>query len=88
MNAVARFVQADPRHPHRVVGPGGQDQFRFQLSRLGGFGEHVRVKSVVRVRGDGGDPQLERAVAEAMKQLRQHPPRKVKRPPYPKRPGV
>ncbi len=36
----------------------------------------------------GGDPQLERAVAEVMKQLRQHPPRKVKRPPYPKRPGV
>jgi tricorn protease len=36
----------------------------------------------------GGDPQLERAVAEVMKQLRLHPPRKVKRPPYPKRPGV
>ena len=34
------------------------------------------------------DPQLERAVAEVMQQLRQHPPRKVKRPPYPKRPGV
>ena len=36
----------------------------------------------------GGDPQLERAVAELMKQLRQHPPREVKRPPYPKRPVV
>ena len=36
----------------------------------------------------GGDPQLERAVAEVMKQLRQHPPREVKRPAYPKRPGV
>jgi tricorn protease len=36
----------------------------------------------------GGDPQLERAVAEVMKQLRQHPPREVKRPRYPKRPGV
>jgi tricorn protease len=36
----------------------------------------------------GGDPQLERAVAEVMKQLRLHPPREVKRPPYPKRPGV
>jgi tricorn protease len=36
----------------------------------------------------GGDPQLERAVAEVMKQLRQHPPREVKRPHYPKRPGV
>ena len=36
----------------------------------------------------GGDPQLERAVAEVMKQFRQHPPREVKRPPYPKRPGV
>ncbi len=35
----------------------------------------------------GGDPQLERAVAELMKQLKKHPPRKVKRPPYPKRPG-
>ena len=36
----------------------------------------------------GGDPQLERAVAEVMTQLRQHPPCEVKRPPYPKRPGV
>jgi tricorn protease len=36
----------------------------------------------------GGDPQLERAVAEVMKQLRKHPPREIKRPPYPKRPGV
>jgi tricorn protease len=36
----------------------------------------------------GGDPQLERAVTEVMKQLRLHPPREVKRPPYPKRPGV
>ncbi len=36
----------------------------------------------------GGDPQLERAVAEVMKELRLHPPREVKRPPYPKRPGV
>jgi tricorn protease len=36
----------------------------------------------------GGDPQLERAVAEVMKQLRQDPPREVKRPAYPKRPGV
>ncbi len=36
----------------------------------------------------GGDPQLERAVAEVMKQLRQHPPRKVKRPPYSNRAGV
>src|ERR1035437_2134838 len=32
----------------------------------------------------GGDPQLERAVAEVMKQLRQHPPREGKRRPYPK----
>ena len=36
----------------------------------------------------GGDPQLERGVAEVMKKLKQHPPRKAKRPPYPKRPGV
>jgi tricorn protease len=36
----------------------------------------------------GEDPQLERAVAEVLKQLRRHPPREVKRPPYPKRPGV
>jgi hypothetical protein len=27
-------------------------------------------------------------VAEVMKQLRKHPPREIKRPPYPKRPGV
>jgi tricorn protease len=36
----------------------------------------------------GGDPQLERAVAEVMKQLQQHPPAEVKRPVYPKRAGV
>jgi len=36
----------------------------------------------------GGDPQLERAVAEVLKQLRKHPRREVPRPPYPKRPGV
>jgi tricorn protease len=36
----------------------------------------------------GGDPQLERAVAELMKTLRKHPPHEVKRPPYPKRPGI
>ncbi len=36
----------------------------------------------------GGDPQLERAVAELMKQLKKYPPADVKRPPYPKRPGV
>lgn len=35
----------------------------------------------------GGDPQLERAVAEVLKQLTLHPPPQVKRPPYPKRPG-
>jgi len=34
------------------------------------------------------DQQLERAVAEVVKQLRLHPPRKVKRRPYPRRPGV
>ena len=36
----------------------------------------------------GADPQLERAVAELMKRLRKRPPPEVKRPPYPKRPGV
>ena len=36
----------------------------------------------------GGDPQLERAVAELMKQLKKNPPREPKRPPYPKRRGV
>jgi tricorn protease len=36
----------------------------------------------------GGDPQLEHAVAEVMKQLQQHPPAEVKRPAYPKRAGV
>jgi tricorn protease len=36
----------------------------------------------------GEDPQLERAVAEVMKQLREHPPIDVKRPPYPKRAGL
>jgi tricorn protease len=36
----------------------------------------------------GGDPQLERAVAELLRQLKKHPPHEVKRPPYPKRPGV
>ena len=36
----------------------------------------------------GGDPQLERAVAELMKQLKKNPPSEPKRPPYPKRRGV
>jgi tricorn protease len=36
----------------------------------------------------GGDPQLERGVAEVLKQLRKHPRPEVKRPAYPKRPGV
>ena len=36
----------------------------------------------------GEDPQLERAVSEVLKQLREHPPIEVKRPPYPTRPGV
>jgi tricorn protease len=36
----------------------------------------------------GGDPQLERAVAELLRQLKKHPVHEVKRPPYPKRPGV
>jgi tricorn protease len=36
----------------------------------------------------GGDPQLERAVAELMRQLKKHPPHEVKRPPYPRKPGV
>ncbi len=35
----------------------------------------------------GGDPQLERGVAEVLKALKQHPPLDVKRPPYPKRSG-
>jgi tricorn protease len=40
------------------------------------------------VMAKSGDPQLERAVAEVMKQLRQQPPPEVKRPAYPKRGGV
>jgi tricorn protease len=36
----------------------------------------------------GGDPQLDRAVAELLRQLKKRPPHEVKRPPYPKRPGV
>jgi tricorn protease len=35
----------------------------------------------------GGDPQLERAVAEVLKALKQHPPPEVKKPKYPKRAG-
>ncbi|MEI6297755.1 MAG: S41 family peptidase, partial [bacterium] len=33
----------------------------------------------------GGDPQLERAVAEVLKSLRQNPPPTVKKPAYPNR---
>jgi hypothetical protein len=33
----------------------------------------------------GGDPQLERAVFEVLKAIRQNPPPKVKKPPYPDR---
>ncbi|MBI3880380.1 MAG: PD40 domain-containing protein [Verrucomicrobia bacterium] len=35
----------------------------------------------------GGDPQLERAVAEVMKSLKNKPPMPAKKPPYPKRAG-
>jgi len=33
----------------------------------------------------GGDPQLERAVAEVLKALKKNPPAEVKKPKYPKR---
>lgn len=36
----------------------------------------------------GGDPQLERAVTEVLKEIRQHPLPEVKKPKYPKRAGV
>ncbi|MBM3882224.1 MAG: peptidase S41 [Verrucomicrobia bacterium] len=35
----------------------------------------------------GGDPQLERAIAELLRQLKEHPPLEIKRPPYPNRAG-
>ena len=35
----------------------------------------------------GRDPQLERAIAEVLKELRAHPPLKVNRPKYPNRSG-
>ena len=33
----------------------------------------------------GGDPQLERAIDEALKALKKNPPHEVKKPKYPKR---
>jgi hypothetical protein len=33
----------------------------------------------------GGDPQLERAIAEVVKALKKNPPVEVKKPKYPKR---
>ena len=38
--------------------------------------------------GPGGDPQLERAVAEVLKHIRQHPVAEPRKPKYPKRAGV
>jgi tricorn protease len=35
----------------------------------------------------GGDPQLERAIAEVLRQLKQNPPKEVKKPKYPVRAG-
>ena len=35
----------------------------------------------------GGDPQLERAIDEVLKQLRKNPPTEVQKPKYPKRAG-
>ncbi len=37
---------------------------------------------------DGGDPQLDRAIAELLEELERKPPRPVKRPPYPDRRGM
>src|ERR1035438_1344252 len=58
VDAVTGFVQANPRHADGVVGSGRQDELRLYLPRLGGFGEDVRVKGVVRIRGDLDDVQL------------------------------
>jgi hypothetical protein len=35
----------------------------------------------------GGDPQLERAIKEVLKEIKQHPPQKPKKPKYPNRAG-
>lgn len=37
------------------------------------------------VMANGGDPQLDRAIDEVLRQLQQPPPHEAKKPPYPNR---
>ena len=58
VHPVARLVQPDPRDADRIVRSRPQHQFMPDGLRLRGFGEHRRVKRVVRMRRDVGDVQL------------------------------
>ncbi len=45
----------------------------------------IEVEQLPKATAGGGDPQLERAISEALKLLEKNPPKKVERAPYPKR---
>ena len=50
-----------------------------------GVAPDIEVEQLPKLTAKGGDPQLDRAVTEALKQLEKNPPKKVERAPYPKR---
>ena len=50
-------------------------------------GPDIAVVDDPSLMAEGRDPQLERAVDELLKTLKEHPPIKVKKPAYPKRAG-
>jgi tricorn protease len=50
-----------------------------------GVAPDIEVEQLPKLTAGGGDPQLERAVAEALKLLDKNPPKKPERAPYPKR---
>ncbi len=53
VNAVARQVQADPRDPHGIIGPGLQNKFTPDGLRLRRFGKHFWIECVIRIGRDG-----------------------------------
>jgi tricorn protease len=50
-----------------------------------GVAPDIEVEQLPVLMKEGGDPQLERAIQEALRMLEQNPPREVQREPYPVR---
>lgn len=48
-----------------------------------GVAPDIKVEQTPKLMIEGKDPQLDRAIAEIMKELKKNPPRKPKRPPFP-----